>query len=97
MKAVKTNGLSNFNLVVCSFAQTGKISGMKLLEMIRKSAPQVPVISTKEKCQLLTYIVVLTYKDGSDIGGKCLELGAVDVLAMPLTPEVVRNRVANVS
>ncbi len=40
---------------------------------------------------------VLTYKDGSDVSGKLLELGASDVLSMPLTPDIVRNRVSNVS
>jgi hypothetical protein len=46
LKALKTSALQNYQCIICSFAQSGKVSGMVLLERLKKAFPHIPVVST---------------------------------------------------
>ncbi len=45
-RVLKTASFDIYKLVICTFAQSGKLSGMAVLDRIRKSCPAIPVIST---------------------------------------------------
>ena len=85
-----------YHLIIATFAQTGKQSGMKTLEAMRKML-SMPIISNFNLNTSCTYNnTVITYKEAGELMSKLIKGGAADILSPPFTIESVSNRVGNV-